>query len=545
MNRTIQIVGSSVALAVACAASAQNITGPSSSATPYVLPTPGSKVTKVVSLLTVGDSVNNDAAGNPYRLIGIPDGMGAYSNGDGTFTLLVAHELGATTGGGRRAAHQPKGFANGAFNSQWTIRSSDFTVLEGSDMMQSVATTTNGSGGSLYNFARFCSADLGAMSAFYNAATGLGVQEQFFLQGEESGSNGRVIATGTSERVGYQLPAFDPMGGTWETVVARPFASDKTVCVGCSDGSGNRVSVYVGDKQSTGSSIEKAGLMNGVARGINVIVNGAVVAGESRDFCFGTDSVILSADFTLGQPGVEEGTSFLRPEDGAWDPANPSDFYFVCTDRVDNTADGGTAIGRSRLFRLRFSDVNDVFAGGTIEAVLDGTEAMQMGDNLCVYNDLQGGARVILQEDPGSAAFSARTWLYTAATDVLEPLLLSDPARFGDTGIPATAPFNTNEENSGVIDARAELGLGWFLANMQAHYGIAGELVEGGQLYAFYCPECVGSCAGDLNGDGTVGADDLSVVLGNWGNATGDLNGDGTTDGADLAALLSGWGSCN
>ena len=97
MNRTIQIVGSSVALAVACAASAQNITGPSSSATPYVLPTPGSKVTKVVSLLTVGDSVNNDAAGNPYRLIGIPDGMGAYANGDGTYQVTVSVSDGELT----------------------------------------------------------------------------------------------------------------------------------------------------------------------------------------------------------------------------------------------------------------------------------------------------------------------------------------------------------------------------------------------------------------------------------------------------------------
>jgi MYXO-CTERM domain-containing protein len=47
--------------------------------------------------------------GGTYRLAGIPDGMGAYDNGNGTFTLLVNHELGATSGIAR--AHG----ASGAF----------------------------------------------------------------------------------------------------------------------------------------------------------------------------------------------------------------------------------------------------------------------------------------------------------------------------------------------------------------------------------------------------------------------------------------------
>ena len=49
-------------------------TGPSSSQSPYVTPTaPGVEVT---SILTVGDSVGN------YTMVGIPDGLGAYDNGD-------------------------------------------------------------------------------------------------------------------------------------------------------------------------------------------------------------------------------------------------------------------------------------------------------------------------------------------------------------------------------------------------------------------------------------------------------------------------------
>jgi hypothetical protein len=47
----------------------------------------------------------------------------------------------------------------------------------------------------------------------------------------------------------------------------------------------------------------------------------------------------------------------------------------------------------------------------------------------------------------------------------------------------------------------------------------------------------------DLNGDGTVGGDDLATLLGNWGGSgTGDINQDGVVNADDLAILLSNWG---
>jgi len=48
----------------------------------------------------------------------------------------------------------------------------------------------------------------------------------------------------------------------------------------------------------------------------------------------------------------------------------------------------------------------------------------------------------------------------------------------------------------------------------------------------------------DLNGDGTVGGDDLATLLSNWGTGgLGDITGNGIVDAEDLAALLSAWGS--
>jgi hypothetical protein len=56
-------------------------------------------------------------------------------------------------------------------------------------------------------------------------------------------------------------------------------------------------------------------------------------------------------------------------------------------------------------------------------------------------------------------------------------------------------------------------------------------------------------CPADLDGDGLVGAADLSALLSAWGargTAAGaaDIDGDGSVGAADLAALLGAWGRC-
>jgi hypothetical protein len=54
------------------------------------------------------------------------------------------------------------------------------------------------------------------------------------------------------------------------------------------------------------------------------------------------------------------------------------------------------------------------------------------------------------------------------------------------------------------------------------------------------------ACPADLDGDGTVGPADLSIVLGAWGtsSAAADLDGDGTVGASDLTTLLGAWGPC-
>jgi hypothetical protein len=256
----LPVLGAAIATA---ALSAQAIQGPSSSASPYVLRAAPGVVT--AAILTVGDSVGS------YRLVGIPDGMGAFDNGNGTFTLLLNHELRETQGVTR--AHG----ATGAFVSKWIIRKNDLRVIEGSDLIQEVATWNVATGS--WNapvkgvaMSRLCSADLPRVSALYDAPNLLGYAGPMLLNGEEvsPSQEGRVFAhmiDGTS----YELPSLGK--ASWENVLARPDTGLRTVVVGLDDSSGTvagQVYVYVGEKVSSANPVEAAGLAGGVLFGIQV-----------------------------------------------------------------------------------------------------------------------------------------------------------------------------------------------------------------------------------------------------------------------------------
>jgi Bacterial protein of unknown function (DUF839)/Domain of unknown function (DUF4114) len=491
------------------------ITGPSSSQTPYLVPVaPG---VDIKSIITVGD-----AAPNGYKLVGIPDGLGAFDNGDGTFTVLMNHEIGSSAAVAATATTPaipaaPLGVARahgsaGAFVSKWTIKKSDLSVVKGEDLITNVFTwnpTTSAFVNGTTVFNRFCAADLPNATAFYNSATGLGTTARIFLNGEESGVEGRAfghIATGASAGTSYELPYLGKFA--WETAVANPYTSNKTVVAGLDDGQNGQVYIYVGTKTNTGTDIDKAGLNNGKLFGVKVAglvdelaastpaIGTRFTLSDLTSVAKGTGAALDAASETAGV------TSFLRPEDGAWDPSNRRDFYFNTTHQYDQVSNGaGTQVGNSRVWRLRFDDANNPEAGGTIEAVVDGTTdkdatgkavKVNMLDNMAIDNY----GHIILQEDVGNQAHSGKIWQYDIATDSLTQLLKFDSARFGDIGVAATAPFTIDEESSGAIDMQSILGAGWFLADAQAHYPTTDKsLVEGGQLFAFYNPTTANSAA--------------------------------------------------
>jgi hypothetical protein len=117
--------------------------------------------------------------------------------------------------------------------------------------------------------------------------------------------------------------------------------------------------------------------------------------------------------------------------------------------------------------------------------LIDGSEGVNMLDNMTIDNY----GHVLMQEDPGNAAHNAKIWQYSTKDKSLKVIAKHDPARYGDIGIAATAPFNLDEESSGIIDMEEILGPGNFLFVDQNHYATTTELVEGGQMLKLFNPD--------------------------------------------------------
>ncbi len=503
--RTAILIAAYLSITVGLA-SAQTI-GPSTTVDPYLLPSLDG--VKTTSVLTVGDL----PASNGYRMVGIPDGLGAFKTGQ-TFSLLMNHELSASAGIVRDHG------STGAFVSRWSISSNTLEVLQGRDHTPSPTDVylwdpvsqqyTQGTTA----WDRLCSADLPPQSAFYHA--GVGTSDLIYLNGEEV-DEGRAwarIATGPHTGETWQLPRLGRL--SYENVVASPYPQSKTVVVLMDDGNVNTAPitanfpsdlyVYVGDKQKIGHPVDQAGLTNGKLYGVKVSLNnGAIVTEENNDFGLGNagSGYIGAGRFVLVELGDDGNVSNLpafqfqeatiaadvlrmrRIEDGAWDPRprHKNDFYFVTTSSFTTN---------SRLWRLHFDDIQHPEQGGSIEILLKGNEGQKMFDNMTI--DLCG--HVLLQEDPGNQSHLAKVWLYAINSGNLLEIAHHNPAFF-DPALAHPNFLTRDEESSGIIDARSILGMGWFLLDVQAHLASTDpELVQGGQLLTMYVSPSI-ECAMD------------------------------------------------
>ncbi len=486
-------------------ASAAPESASSTTVAPYLYPSIDG--VKFTALLTVRDM----KAANGYALVGIPDGLGIIPGTD-TFTLVMAHELASAVGVPR--SHGSKG----AFVSKWTIDKKTLRVLEGADLTGSAskvftwnpATQRYDAGTVAWN--RFCSADLPQPSAFLNGTKG--TTTRIFMVGEETngGKAWAHLVTGPNAGEAWHLPRMGSAG--FENLVASPFSKDRTIVIGLDDGSINtapvaenypcELFVYIGTKQETGSDIERAGLTMGKLHAVRLLAADGrkYITEEKNDTAFGETSYVPSARFELAQLGTNGDVEYLSPleleqeciaksvlrmmrtEDGAWDPrpANHNDFYFVTT---------GSPTHKSRLWRLRFDDLDAPEKGGTLTALLNGDEGQFMLDNITI--DSLG--RILMQEDPGNQAHLAKVWLYGIDSKVLVQIAFHDRAFF-DLSLSVPKYFQTqDEESSGIIDASSVLGEGWFLLDVQSHRAISATdpaLVEDGQLLAMYVAPQIG-----------------------------------------------------
>ena len=500
-----------VAAAATASLSAQSlIQGPSSSQTPYLTPTaPGWSST---SILTVGDAIGG------YQMVGIPDGLGAFDNGDGTMTVLANHELGNTSGTVRGHG------AIGAFVSKWVINTSTWQVISGGDLVTSAANqlmwngTTWAQPSTPYAIARLCSADLPKAAAFWDASTSFGYDGRIFMNGEETGVEGKAFAwivTGTEAGKMYELPHLGK--NSWENALARssygvtPGAANllQTAVALTDDTTPGEVFLYLGTKTNSGNAVQKAGLTNGQVYGIKVNSATGYTGAVALEAATGINGTFLLAPiFTNGTIAAKTGaefqaaattagtTQFARPEDAHW--LDHDSLLFATTGATVNSI-----VVSSKIYQLDFnSDATNgiLTTGGNISVVvnsanmtgLDGAKATTF-DNLTVGED----GKLYIQEDPGTNAYVAKHWVVdlSQSTQALREstavqIFESDRSRF-TTG--ATQFQTIDEEHSGIIDITSIINDGitgskWFLVATQNHAAATGAsaatLVEGGQFVA-------------------------------------------------------------
>ena len=516
-----------VAAATTVSLSAQSvIQGPSSSQTSYLTPTsPGWSAT---SLLTVGDSIGG------YLMIGIPDGLGAYSNGNGTMTVLANHEIGNNfTTGVLQGTNRAHGIAGGSV-SKWVINTSTWQVVSGGDFVTSPTkqmmwdTTANAGAGNWvartssnpYAYLRPCAADLPKLSAFWDASTSTGYNGLIFMNGEEAGAEGKGLAWITTGDVGevgkvYELPHHGKY--SWENNLARfnygstPGATNllQTVTVGTDDTTPGEVYVYIGAKTNVGNAVQRAGLANGLTYGLKVLT----ATGYTGDILF-ENATGINGTFGLAQifdnatlpnkTGAQfqteslrlKVTQFARPEDAQW--VDEDSLVFATTGATVNSVSV-----TSKIYQLDFNSTaadGILTTGGAIKVVidsnnitgLDGQKARSF-DNLTIGDD----NKLYIQEDPGNNAYVAKHWIvdHTLGTQALREasavqIFESDRTRFTTGG---TLYQTLDEEHSGIIDITSIVNDGivgsqWFLVATQNHAAATGAnaatLVEGGQFIA-------------------------------------------------------------
>ena len=513
----------------ACAATvalvgAGTMTATAAESTPVYMETVATGATLKV-LATTGDKIGN------YTLPAIPDGLGAYAE-KGKLKLLMNHEYNAA---GAVIPRANGTVAGGSTVSGFTLNTTTQSVESASEFLKAmtwynyttkkfgkkatapvdaVATDAYGTINHTNTLNRFCSASY-APAGTFAAKVGnktIGYTGGIYLTGEEGNEESRGFAINTSGQ-GVQLPRLGL--ALTETFVTVPTGNLTTAVLGNEDGSAvdSQLRLYVGKKTNKGTWYEKAGLNNGKQYLLNV-ENAKTDTDFRANYGKGKPATATFTELDWNVGGTVQnnwsrslGTSFTRIEDGQFDPANPSDYYFLTTESNKDAKatslnpDDKSVVKRDggALWKFTFTDVKNPLKGGTLVMLLDGSEAPYLNkpDNLTV--DERG--HVIIQEDPGNNEQVSRVFAYDIASKKIAVIAKFKDEYFSPSG---AKKMTIDEESSGIIDVSvyfkkdAADTKSYYLLDAQVHAltSIArpdvtdaaakaelDKLLEGGQLY--------------------------------------------------------------
>src|SRR5262245_46295030 len=222
----------------------------------YLVPVAGGVTT--TALLTTGDVI--DRTGVPaqqYRMVGIPDGLGAARDGAGNVQLFMNHEFVKTTTSVPVVNATPQ---TGAYVSRFVLDGPDAEPLSGDLAFTKVV---RGTDPTLLTgaFGRFCSGFLGGPE--------VGLDRLIYFCGEETSASGTFDGKGGQavaifDGVAHILPQLSHFER--ENVVVLPNTGDRTVILSTEDAGSltSQLYMYVGTKNPSATDpLVKNGLVGG------------------------------------------------------------------------------------------------------------------------------------------------------------------------------------------------------------------------------------------------------------------------------------------
>ena len=509
-RRRTMIIAALIIVATAMTAAALATT----SIKPYAVPV-GDEYT-VTPLFSVDDKVPVLGGSGMYRMVGIPDGLGAHGNGNGTSTLYMNHELGFT------ALTEPYvgGVKNrGAFVSKWILdangnptagkRAYDKVYLDDT-FMGEAATTANSTRG----FGRFCSGSLAGPEQGFDRYIYFANEESSppTFDGTTPGGLSVAIFDDNGQGEAHGLPYLGRF--PWENSLVKKDTGNLTVIMGMEDGPSSQIVsnqnsqlyMYVGEKdRSPGATVlERNGLTGGT-----LYVFRSKNGSRNSEFDFRTGTLAgewvaipgahSKSDVQLEVASDTAGAMvFARPEDGAFNPNKDDEYFFVTTGDIPASGeDTGNALGRLYSLKLNPSDPTK---NSTLSVVYNADEIIAAGGDIAISPDnIDASSEYLMINEDGTTPSRAQMtamgrdgsiWRFelkpagdVKAGSALRVAVLNPPGRTGAPPVGAGV-----WETSGIIDVSSIFGPDTWLSDVQAHSPtpppVAADVtVEDGQLF--------------------------------------------------------------
>jgi serralysin len=508
MPRIVVALVAVLALGAAAGSSALAAT----SVKPYIEPV-GSEY-DITPLFSADDRVPllGGGPGDEYRMVGIPDGLGARPNANGTSTLFMNHEFPFATLS-EPVVGGPKN--RGAIVSKWILdedgdpvagrRAYDRIFAE--DTFLGPAPEVGNEDEMPRQFSRFCSAFLAGPEHGFDRWIYLTNEEETTAANTFDGRGGQSVAIFDNEL--HTLPALGR--SSKENSVVQPGHGARTVIFPMEDGPptlDNQLWMYVGkkDRSRRATVLERNGLADGklyVFRSLDPSRN------SERTFTSGSvtgewveipDAENLTDVQLEAAADAANAMTFVRPEDAAFNPHNRHELFWDTTGSSSGADEGVNELGR--LYSLRLHPGN-LLKPARLTIVYNADTIVAAGGDIAISPDnLDASSRYLVINEDGTtesrAVMAAKgrdgsIWRFdlvkgpvhavgvdaSTATRVAE---LNPPGR---DGIPVGPGV---WESSGIIDAAAMFGADTWLSDVQAHPpttppGGPTVTVEDGQLF--------------------------------------------------------------